>query len=381
MLLVSVSQKDRLIAQQEFLDFLNIKEAVYVIERSDFLEIARGSQLTCIPKGSYLDYLFLRKRLFRALRDFGISKIVVNSDRTLNLDLLLCHYGMVNQIPCISPCLTVSTKEALIKYRLKNLDRFEVKSNIMGLLLNLVRNNLVFYDDKRLCFYRLKEVIRIFIWRLSVTDPWTLGKNYPVTLYASCFFTRELLLSNGVSEGNIEMTLSKDYRLLNLYKDSRISYDVCFSFTPYWEHSLESYDNSLNYQMLVLQALKQAGYKVCIALHPKCDLNDYSSNFSGYDVFIGETPRALMSSKILIAFYSSIVAWSLYANKPCIIYDPFKYRYSFLDSIIYKSIVSYTSEDVLNSLKLLPKKSELEELSMKSLGININSVENDIYNS
>jgi hypothetical protein len=381
MILVSVSQKDRFLAQKEFLRLIEADDVIYAYEESEYLEISSDTRSIRIKKSTYFDYLCLRKRLFKALREFNLSKIVVNSDRTLNIDLLFCHFGMVNRIPCISPCLTVSTKEALIKYRLKNLDCFEVKSNFKGLLLRLVGNNMVVHGNRRLCFYRLKEVLRILMWRLSVTDPWTLGANYPITLYASCFFTRDLLLSNGVSEGNIELTLSKDYRLLKTFKDSEISYDVCFSFTPYWEHSLESFANSLHYQVLILEGLRQAGYKVCIALHPKCDLKNYNSHLTGYDVFIGETPRALMSSKILIAFYSSIVAWSLYAIKPCIIYDPFKYKYSFLDAIIQKPNVCYTSNDVLNSLKTLPKAIELEKLSINNLGININSVENDIYNS
>lgn len=375
MILVSVSQKDREFAQKNFLDSKGLKDVLFIKEKKESIEFIQNDiLLKQIPKNFPLNIILFKYQFFRVLDDIGkIDSIYVNSDRTLNIDLLLCVFGNKNDIPCIIPSLTVSTKESLITYRLKNPKIFKVQNILIKGFLKLIRRNLIETAEGYYSFYRIKDVIRILLWNIKINDPWVLGANYPVNIIASCFFTKELLIDNGVERSKIKIELGDSYKELLAYKNSKIEYDICFSFTPYWEHNLESFESSFDKQKIMLDKLNSLGFKIAIALHPKCDFNQYKSLLSEFDVYINRSAEILIKSRIMIAFYSSIITWAIYANKPFLIYDPFNYKYTFLNKIVNKELIAYTVEELILSLnKLNYDKDYLKNRSIQKLGTNIN---------
>lgn len=375
MILVSVSQKDREYAQKIFLDSKGLKDVLFIKEKKKSIEFIQNDiLLKQIPKNFPFKIVLFKYQFFRVLDDLGeIDSIFVNSDRTLNVDLLLCDFGNKNNIPCIIPSLTVSTRESLITYRLKNPKNFKVQNILTKGFLKLIRRNLIKTAQGYYSFYRVKDVIRILLWNIKINDPWVLGANYPVNIIASCFFTKELLIDNGVEASKIKIELGDSYKELLHYNNSNNEYDICFSFTPYWEHNLESFESSLDKQKIILDKLNSLGFKIAIALHPKCDFNQYKSLLPQFDVYTNRTAEILVKSRILIAFYSSIITWAIYANKPFLIYDPFSYNYTFLNKIVDRELIAHNFEELILSLnKLNYNKDYLKNRSIQKLGTNIN---------
>ena len=129
--LISVSQKERFQGQLDFLDMVGSVENYFIEDSLKELVVKNNSLevIFIIPKKSF-HFLYLKSKLYKKLDELGeFDSIIVNSDRTLNLDLLLCNYGNTRQIKLIMPFLTVSLKESLIEIRRRNPKKLERNPN------------------------------------------------------------------------------------------------------------------------------------------------------------------------------------------------------------------------------------------------------------
>jgi len=381
-ILISLSQKERIQGQLEYLDMIGSVDNFFIMETVTELIVKNNSfeVMFKIPKKSF-QLLCFKSKLYKKLDELGeFNSIIVNSDRTLNLDLLLCNYGKIRQIKLIIPFLTVSLKESLIEIRKRNPKKFKVENYYKKIICSLVNNNIVTHSNIDYCFYTPKNIFKILYWKLKINNSWNLGDNYLPEVQVASKYSENLLIKQGINPILIKVRRSINFNKMVSIKESKIKYDICFSYTPYHEHKLISKKKSTTMQLNYLNKIKSNGYKVVISLHPKCDIIFYKDFFKDFEVRVGSTETCIIESKVVIAFYSSILLWAIFSNKPFLVLDPFNFDYKFLDELIKKNNIIRNEKDLLQNLKMhLNNKIDLQEYSDKFLGFNINNY-NQILN-
>lgn len=374
--LISVSQKERFQGQLDFLDMVGSVNNFFIVETVTELVIKNNSfeVIFKIPKKPF-HFLCFKTRLYKKLDGLGkFDSIIINSDRTLNLDLLLCNYGKIRQIKLIIPFLTVSLKESLIEIRKRNLKKFKVDNFYKKTICSLVKNNIITHSNIDYCFYTPKNIFKIFYWKLKIKNPWNLGDNYLPEIQVASKYSKNLLIKQDINPNLIKIRRSINFNKLESIKDSKIKYDICFSYTPYHEHKLISEKKSTTMQLNYLNKIRSSGYKVVISLHPKCDRIFYNDFFKDFEVRVGNTETCIIESKLVIAFYSSILLWAVFSNKPILVLDPFNFDYNSLDELINKNDIIRNENDLLQNLKIkLNNKIDFQQYSDKFLGFNINN--------
>ncbi|MDA9026942.1 hypothetical protein N9H82_05805 [Flavobacteriaceae bacterium] len=380
--LISVSQKERFQGQLDFLDMVGSIENYFIEDSLKELVVKNNSLevIFIIPKKSF-NFLYLKSKLYKKLDELGeFDSIIVNSDRTLNLDLLLCNYGNTRQIKLIIPFLTVSLKESLIEIRRRNPKKFKVNNYFKKIICSLINKNIIRDSNNYYCFYTPKNIIKILYWRININNSWNLGDNYSPEIQVASKYSKELSIKQGINSNLIKIKKSINFNKIVGLKDNKIQYDVCFSYTPYHEHKLLSKIKSTTVQLKYLNEIKSNGYKVIISLHPKCDIKFYSNFFKDFEIRVGRTEDCIIESKLVIAFYSSILLWAVFSNKPFLVLDPFDFNYNFLEEMIEKKNIIKNKEHLLLKLKMnLNSKTDFQEHSNKFLGFNINNY-NQILN-
>ena len=381
--LISVSQKDRLQGQLSYLKLIGSVDNIFIEENACKIVIKDGffNEIFTIKKKLF-HFFWLKSILFNKLNKLGVfDLIIINSDRTLNLDLLLCQYSEARQIKLVIPYLAISAKEGLVGIRKKNLKKYKVNNFLKFFLYSLINNNLIKDSNITYCFYPLKNIIKIFYWKIKITNSWILGHNYSPEIHVDSNYTKLFFLSQGINPDIIKVRESIFFNKLVRLKNKKIRYDICFSYTPYHEHKLISKKESTNIQLHFLNLIKSKGFKVVIALHPKCDINFYKKLFYDFEIVIGNTENCIIQSNLFISFYSSTLLWAVFSNKPFLILDPFNFNYKYYNELIKKnnSIVK-TEKDLITKInRCLKKKQNLEKFSNKFLGFNINNY-NQILN-
>lgn len=300
----------------------------------------------------------------------NLKILLVSDDRSPDILLSLIYHCKKKKIKVILiPSGIFSGKTFILQNRIKLLKNFikEKQTN--------PKNFFIKYKKKYVSFYR-NDIFKIYKFlKILPKDPWISGSNVDGAIflnndsknyYLEKKFKHNNIYNLGLTNKKInflekEKLLKKKNNFLQQYKLNNKKKILIFSPTPWYEHNVTTFRESINRHNMICETIqktqKKENFSCLISLHPKQKYQDYKWISDKYNFPISKSPlRNIISysNLYLLSYESDTMFWATNLNLPCIIFNGFTEKTDIFSSnhIVFADTRSELSSLINKYMKL-----------------------------
>jgi len=270
----------------------------------------------------------------------NLKVLLVSDDRSPDVLLSLIYHCKANRIKVILiPSGIFSGKTFIVQNRKKFL------KNFITVVPTNPKKNFIKYKNKYICFYR-NDVFSIYKFLgILPKNPWISGSNVDGAIFLDInsqnYYTEKGFenkniyslspVNNKINSSDKKIFLKKKNTFLQMYKINKKKKVLIFSPTPWYEHNVTSFKESINRHYIMCETIQNAqkkeNFSCLISLHPKQKYKDYKWISQKYNFQILKSSLRdviAYSDLYLLSYESDTMFWAADLKIPCIIFNSFQ---------------------------------------------------------
>jgi hypothetical protein len=301
-------------------------------------------------------YFNRRKSYFRDLFEkIRPIAILAFDDRLLKTDGVALRVGQKMSIPASLACYAASSVESDVSLRRNkashNLDagyRKFFKHLFISLFPRQVHKTA---QGGTLTFYTPLETLVLFALGVLPKSPWHWGASgFVDRIFALSDSHADYVASGGVERARIAVTGQASFDALALAPDARLALRhrlmeeyglpghaplaIC-AVPQYAEHRMLNWDDHWALTDELFETLGKSRFSFILSLHPKSNRSSYEQVAERHGLHVADTRmfEILPAADLLVATFSSTVAWASQLAIPSIVVDATNLNYRIYDNV------------------------------------------------
>ena len=302
-----------------------------------------------------------------------IDIILINGDRNLGYDPIFLKISKEFSLPSIIVYLVdYADEERILKSEIqtnKIKPYFFVSQYVVKSQKNL---NYKILQDKYYYTHPIANALSKF--GVLTSNPFVMGCGHSDIICLNNDYNKDLYVSRGVAEkkikvlgdGNYDLLFKQKFKKKEIQQNLRRKYKldekkiIILALPQLGEHNLLSWKDHWNEINFLLKNTCHLDVNVLVSLHPKMEIRNYRFLEQKFkcNIIDEKLVDVLSAAEMFVAGYSSTIIWSILCGINTVILDFYGLNYKMFDYI--KSVLK------------VKKKSDLQNILLKTLNSKIN---------